>query len=74
MITPNAITFPLPIEPMPIAQAVPRLWQLRRLFREHALDANAGRLAVAPFVMHPSDKVARLAIATLADFDDAVTA
>ncbi len=74
MIIPNAIVFPLPIEPMPIAQAVPRLWHLRRLFREHALDAIAGRLAVAPFSVHPNDKVARLAVQTLAEFTPAVPA
>lgn len=70
----NTTVFPLPIEPMPLQQATQRVWEIRRLFRERALDASAGRLAVAPFVMHPSDRVARLAIATLADLDDTVRA
>ena len=56
--------FPTPIQPLPLQVATQRLWQLRRLMREGAVDPLAADLALRPLREHPNARVAALAIHT----------
>lgn len=57
----SALVYPLAPAVLPTQQAVQRLWFIRRLLREGALDLRAADTALQPLQKHPNRAVAALA-------------
>lgn len=47
--------------PLPLDEAATRVWAIRRLYRERALDPLAADTALRALRDHPNHKLARLA-------------
>ena len=69
-----AQTYPVAPPHLPLQAAVQRVWKIRQLWRERALDPLAADTALRPLRAHPNGRVARLATETLREIVERFTA
>lgn len=62
----NAVIYPVAPPVLPLQQATQRLWCIRHLLRERAIDPLAADTALRPLRDHPHPRVAGLAGQTTA--------
>jgi len=65
-----ALAYPAEPAVMPLQAATQRLWMIRHLLRERAIDPLAADLSVRLFRDHPNERVRALAGATDSDIAD----
>jgi len=68
--TAPAAVYPLAPAVLPLQAATQRLWMIRRLLRERAIDSHAALTSLGVLAAHPNPRVAALAIETSSDLAD----